>query len=232
MELNTSTQSVNPSEIPAQPQPIQPPPVNNQKGFLPIILGIFVLLLVVGGGAYYLGTQNSRTAPQAQNTNTQPTTNPQNNTATDPTDAPITTQSPQSDETAGWKTYSSSILSFKYPATLNLEEREKNYIVLLSDANNPQSVLVSIDARQTGNYASYDKAVSSTKEGIINVQTEEMTNGVKISGKVGPGYGEGQPITIALFKYGTAAVEAETTTTNQNQLQTFNKILSTFTLNK
>lgn len=227
MEKNTINQPTNPLKTPTQS--VQQP-TNNQRSRLPIVLAALVLLLVVGSGAYYVGTQYSRTGPQSQSTNTWPTTTSPNNTVTNPTHT--TTQNPQNNETASWKTYSSSILSFKYPATLTLEERQKNYIVLISDANNPQSVLVSIDARQSGNYANYETAVSSTKAGLTDVQTVETTNGVNISGKVAPGYGEGQPIIIALFKYGTAAVEAETTSTNQSQLQIFNTILSTFTLYK
>lgn len=63
MDMNSPVQPGNPSEIPVQAQPIQPP-VNNQKVLLPIALGIIILLLVVGGGAYYLGTQQSRLADQ------------------------------------------------------------------------------------------------------------------------------------------------------------------------
>ncbi len=231
MDTNDPIQPVNPPENPVQTQPVQVP-VNNSKSLLPFILGGLVLLGVVGVGAYYLGTQNGNKTSPDQSSNVQSTATPQNNTVTNPTDTPIATRSPQNDETANWKTYSSSILSFKYPNILTLEERQKNYIVLLSDANNPQSNLVSIDARQSDSFANYENAVSSTKAGLTNVLTEEITNGVKISGKVGPGYGEGQAITIAIFKYGTSAVEAETTTTNQSHLQTFNKIISTFTFIK
>ena len=138
------------------------------------------------------------------------------------------TPAQEADPTAGWKIYSSTVFSFKYPQSLKLEERQKNYIVLLSDASNPQSVLVSVDARLTNNYANYDRAVSAAKSGLTNVQTEEMINGIKISGKVGLGYGEGQQIVIMLFKYQQGAVEAETTATNINQLQVFDQILSTF----
>lgn len=92
METNTPVQPVNPPEIPIQPQPIQPTPVSNQKGFLPIIFGIIVLLLVVGGGAYYLGTQQAQ--PSTQNNNQQqisPTSTMQNV----PTDTPTPTTSSQ-----------------------------------------------------------------------------------------------------------------------------------------
>lgn len=61
MDANQSNQPVNYPEVPTQP--IQHS-VNNKKGNLPIIFGVIFLLLIVGGGAYYLGTQNSKTIPQ------------------------------------------------------------------------------------------------------------------------------------------------------------------------
>lgn len=77
--------------------------MNNQRGFFPIILGVLVLLVVVGAGAYYLGTQDN---------NLLPTATPQNNTKTDPMEKPLTT--------ASWNTYSSQNYGFsiEYPKTI------------------------------------------------------------------------------------------------------------------
>ena len=203
----------------------------NKKGQSSILILVGILVLAgVAGGAYFLG-KSTKSKPVKVVSQTQPISQP--TSVSQPfqiTPAPSIDETvyTEASESANWKIYSSSTLSFKYPTNLTLEERQKNYIVLLSDANHPQSVLVSVDARQSGNYANYDKAVSSTKAGLTNVLIEEMTNGVKISGKVGPGYGEGMTVTIVLFKYGTAAVEVETTATDLNQLQVFNQILSTF----
>ena len=36
--------------------------LSNQKGFIPVILGIIILLVVVGG-AYYLGTKQTQKTP-------------------------------------------------------------------------------------------------------------------------------------------------------------------------
>lgn len=69
MEINKPNQPVNPPETPTQPVLN---PVNNKKSFFPIILGVLLLFVLVGGGAYYLGKQNSRTN-QASNINTKPT---------------------------------------------------------------------------------------------------------------------------------------------------------------
>lgn len=116
MESNAS-QPINNPETPAQSVT---PPVNNQRSNFPIILGVLALLLVVGGGAYYLGTQNNRSAPQTQNIYAQPTINPKNN----PTDWPVTTQSTQSDEQADWKTFTSKICNFnlKTPLTWSIND--------------------------------------------------------------------------------------------------------------
>lgn len=68
MENNTN-QPVNPVETP--PQPIQYS-LNNQRGNLPIILGVLVLLVVVGSGVYYLGIQNSKSVQVTQQSNPPP----------------------------------------------------------------------------------------------------------------------------------------------------------------
>lgn len=60
MEENNSTESVSSPENPIQTQPISPS-VSKQNS-LPIIMAILALLLLVGGGAYYLGTQSNKSA--------------------------------------------------------------------------------------------------------------------------------------------------------------------------
>ena len=55
-----------------------------------------------------------------------------------------------------------------------------------------------------------------------------MDNGIKISGKIEPEYGGGQPVSIAIFKYQQGAIEAETALVDPSQLQIFNQILSSF----
>ena len=202
------------SSIPLQPAVSFPVESKNRPWLLWSAIGLIFLALGIAVGLF-----SAKFLSQSQDAS------PLTSTPS-PTQSPASTPTP--DPAAGWKIYSSTVFSFKYPQSLKLEERQKNYIVLLSDASNPQSVLVSVDARLTNNYANYDRAVSAAKSGLTNVQTEEMINGIKISGKVGLGYGEGQQIVIMLFKYQQGAVEAETTATNVNQLQVFDQILSTF----
>ena len=55
---------------------------------------------------------------------------------------------PQASAPEGWLRYNSPAgWYFIYPPDLTLEVREKGFIVLLSDTNNPQSVDFSIDDR-------------------------------------------------------------------------------------
>lgn len=55
MEINNPNQPINQSEAPVQPVS---KPVNKKGGLFPIILGVLLLLVLIGGGAYCLGTQN------------------------------------------------------------------------------------------------------------------------------------------------------------------------------
>ncbi|OGK13744.1 hypothetical protein A2861_03600 [Candidatus Roizmanbacteria bacterium RIFCSPHIGHO2_01_FULL_38_15] len=120
MDMNISTQQVNPSEIPVQPQPIQSH-VNNQKRFFPIVLGVIILLLVVGGGAYYLGTQQNK--PMSQITQ-QPT--PIVTTPTTEISQPSQTEASVANPVANltWKTQKISIeeeTAIRGKQTINME---------------------------------------------------------------------------------------------------------------
>jgi hypothetical protein len=203
-------------EVTSQESP--PPPTEKPKSKLVLFLGLALLTtaLLTVAGYFFLSSRKSEGTSDLS-----PTLIARD---MEPTEIPT----PTPDPTAGWKDHSSNRVSFKYPESLTLEERQNNYFVLLSNPNNPQSVMVSIDARLTGNYTNYDNAVTSTKEGLTNVQVQEMDNGIKMSGEVGPGYGEGQKITIVLFRYQQGAIEVETTSTDPTQLQIFDQILSTF----
>lgn len=90
------------------------PPVSNQKGLMLPILGVAILLIIVAGGAYYLGTQ--KTNPINQPT-MQDTT--QNITPAATGYSPTTTSSSnlQTSENANWQTYSNTEIgySIKYP---------------------------------------------------------------------------------------------------------------------
>lgn len=66
--VNTSTDS-------AQNPPSRNP-ISNQKGNVPIILGVVLLLLIIGGATYYLGTQRSKEMPSNQQSANQTQANP------------------------------------------------------------------------------------------------------------------------------------------------------------
>lgn len=77
----------------SESNPFKKHPFNNQKGSFQIILGALVLLLVVGGGAYYLGTKNSNSQNQATNINTTPPIQPSSTQVySEPNSTAITTK--------------------------------------------------------------------------------------------------------------------------------------------
>ena len=95
--MNITNQEITPAQNIPQDSETNPP-VSNRKGFMPLILGVAILLIIVAGGAYYLGSKNTNltSKPQIQ----QPATS-----VTTPTSNPITSTE---DFTAGWKTYAST----------------------------------------------------------------------------------------------------------------------------
>lgn len=102
-------------DVDSQPQnqPLQGN-VFNQKGFFPIMIGMIILLIVVAGGAYYLGTQNSKSNLPSTSQSNQPTVSPTENSQYPPS---TITPSPTSGTMVNWKSYISTKAkySFKYP---------------------------------------------------------------------------------------------------------------------
>ena len=137
---------------------------------------------------------------------------------------------PTVDETTDWKAYSTSRLSFKYPAEYVVKETDSNFYVILPNETTPaQYADIAIDARLTGNYASYENAVTKTQEGLTNKTLVNLLNGIRVSGEITGGIGGGRFIDIALFKYQSGAVAIEHVSMPGNiSKDIFNKILSTF----
>ncbi len=120
---------------------------------------------------------------------------------------PEPTPTPTPDPTADWKTYTTSIISFKYPPTYIVQERVKNFYAIVPSGITPAPTQgIFIDARLERDNADYDKAVSSTTQSGTGVTTKAIKNGIIISGKVGPGMGEGLSFTNALLKYKKGAI--------------------------
>lgn len=149
----------------------------------------------------------------------------------------VTTPSPQQiikpsptliDETSDWKTYTTSKFTFKYPLGSRVEEREKDFLVIVPSEKKtlaPQEG-ISIDARLSGDNASFNQAVNSTKQGLTNIKQENIVNGIKISGVMGPGMGEGLPAISVLLQYKNGAIVVSPDQTVQPKL--LDQILQTF----
>lgn len=111
-------------------------PVNNQRGYIQIILGVLILLLIVGSGAYYLGTQKNKSLSQSKVQNS-PTPS-----SSQPSPPPTVNIKAQNTE---WEEYTSNKLpniSFKaykiiYPATwakkINREAETVDILTLSKD---------------------------------------------------------------------------------------------------
>lgn len=114
MESDTSRQQVTSIQNTLQ-EKIANSSVSNQKGFIPLMLGVLILLVIVAGGAYYLGTQKNKPAGSSSVESNQSTTAPTGSTQYN---APTTNPSSTSDTLTNWKLYTSikANYSFKYPS--------------------------------------------------------------------------------------------------------------------
>lgn len=99
--------------VPPQPIPQQeiPQATSGFPKMAMVIIGLVILILLVGVGAYYLGTNKNKSVPQT--VYTQPTSSPSHSVSPTPSPTPI-------DETANWKTYSSNGYLIKYPPTWSI----------------------------------------------------------------------------------------------------------------
>lgn len=117
MEIDNN-QKTNPNSVPPEILPNQSI-VNNQRGNVPIIIGVVLVLLIVGGGAYYLGTQKSQNSSQntPQQTVPFPISTVTNDTQSDtsksnPTQTPISNKKTYTNQSKGF--------SFEFPNTWQL----------------------------------------------------------------------------------------------------------------
>lgn len=133
MEENISNQPVNPTEIITQPTSNL---INNQRGNILIILGVLFLLLIVGGGAYYLGTQRNKLSsqPNMQIENTSISTSAP--TITQPT---ITNSTQTPTASTNWEAYTSQEFgySISFPREFEATNNGKNSISLAKKSDEP-----------------------------------------------------------------------------------------------
>lgn len=132
---NSTNQPTNPAET--LNQTLQHPN-NSHRGNFIIILGVIVLLLIVGSGAYFLGTQKNNTQPQ-QVTTLSPTLQP-TTTVTTPTSYPTISINQKNN----WRTYNGENYTFMYPADWTLTgPSEFLETVQLMNPNKTVSIIIS-----------------------------------------------------------------------------------------
>ncbi len=109
--MENAQQQVNQEDNPNQ-NPSVINPISNQRGNFLLIVGVVVLVLVIGAGAYYLGVNKDSSSTNIKNQQIQvsPTTQ------SSPTGLPTGF----TDETANWKTYTNKKygIEFEYPKEL------------------------------------------------------------------------------------------------------------------
>lgn len=105
MELDTTNQQ----PVPGQTSPQLPIQnfITSQRGFIHLIIGFVILIMIVTGGAYYLGTQKNQTnSLNFETTETQSTPTPLPTTKAQPTDSAITNSpTPKNGSKVGWQIY-------------------------------------------------------------------------------------------------------------------------------
>lgn len=197
-----------PPVVPVAPAPVSPQPIpQTKKSNLVLIVAVVLLILsVLSLAGYFL--MRKKAVPT-------------------PTPTPVVSPTPTPDVTADWKIYSAPDFSFKYPSEFIVEERDKNFFVIVSEKDkNIAQAGISIDATLTGDLAQYEKAVLKDKENLIDVRTQDLVNGIKISGEIGPGFGEGTSVISAVLKYKNGGLIVEAIISPYADL--FDQILPTF----
>jgi len=103
-QSNQGVPTVTPTPIPPKPSP--------SKSKLPLILGGVILIVLIAGVSYFLGTQNNKS--MKLDTTSQPVATPTTAMMQEPTSTPT----PTADSTVDWQLYTNPKLGYsvKYPA--------------------------------------------------------------------------------------------------------------------
>lgn len=221
-------------------------PIINQKGNFLLIIGVVIVILIIGAGAYYLGVNKDRsfTNGNSQQLQVSPTTQ------SSPTGLPTSS----TDNTTNWKTFTTSGintgLTFKYPLNWVTPENtfisEKSFIVGEQDRSKTYNI-IEIQKYSTQLYVGYTNSEWFDK---INSLTESMSDQRAIRTKITSGkVTSGEPYVIfkdepsasaqgGIFKQVKAYILKDQTIYqltldlyNDDGLDTFKKIIPTAVIN-
>lgn len=196
-----------------------------------VIAAIIILAIAVAGGIL-LGPRTYSPHPDVGTALPTPTPAPKWSPLANPQSLPTAPASanPETNPTAHWRTYSGEKFTFRYPPTFVIKETDEDFLAIATTGQ-PHQPVVLIDARLSGIYGDFSRAVAAITKDLTQTQLESTTQGVQISGVVGPGYGEGKPLTIALFKYGSGVIAVEYDgPPKAGALTEFDQLLTTFTV--
>ncbi len=220
MDNETPNQEVNQTPVtsPSTPQPAS----TASKSKLPLILGGVLLLLLVGG-AYYLGRQKNSDQSQIVNTPS-PTIAQQNSVEASPTSTPTKT----TDKKIDWKTYAGTAYTFRYPSDWTLTGPSE-YLETVQLLNPKKTVSITISK---GQYPYGFSGPSDTTVNPITINIDGKTIQAKESVSNTGAYVDFSVVDYNIL-YGTGypAVETQASLTDYNaSKETIAEILSSFRL--
>jgi hypothetical protein len=200
----------------------------NGNTLIGIVIGVVIVLLV--GAAYFLGTQkNFFKTPVATNMPVM------TNVATS-TPVVQSTNNPSSDPTLSWKTYSDTHFSFKYPSNWNtklLSDQSQDVIVTPNqipqggvDGGKWETIVVSLDPGAENEYTSNDEKDVKSKAVTVNgVSATEYTKTFKIDE---PGINKGDVIVDTVLTVNGKKYVVELL--DPKYVEIYHQLLSTLTI--
>ena len=238
MENNPPLEQTIPTEDPIQ---ATQSPIQNQKSKYLMILGVFALLLIVGGGAYYFGTQKA-------NLQVAPNTNQQANSLPSQISTPIPSKSPEGDETKGWRIVTGvmSKYSFKYPPEWSLVNvapsqgcdvcvEQIDFTHQYGDDN--IAVILIMKEDRIKSLDDYVNILVTSDPSKVNLKYTTVGSEKAVSYTLSDGLPPLPIIEYAVVKNGMYYIirldnGSEANKNRDNNLMLFNEMLSTFTFNK
>jgi hypothetical protein len=126
------------------------------------------------------------------------------------------------------KIFKTDMFSFNFPSSYIVIQTSHNMFVIVNSPDKfSDEANIHIDA--TGSYyTSYNDALEKVRESLIDVQSENIRNGVKLTGRVPPGTGGGLLYTAAVFESKGRAVVVELRGDSFEETSVFNQVISSF----